>query len=146
MGDMREFLKQRKARMPEPKDVNPDAVLTRACGHKVAIRHLTGSKCPGCVAKDRTTKAVAKVARNLQRREKGRLPGGARYQVGYNADLLEWRGTLFIPVGEGQEKTFVGNASGVFVLLEQLDGMYRAWFAEQSTSANPAASHGPASG
>ena len=64
---------------------------------------------------------------------KGRLPGGARFDVTYDATSRTWGGLLYLPpAAEGTTgKVFeAAGVSGVFGLLEHLDDLYRAWLKE----------------
>jgi hypothetical protein len=55
----------------------------------------------------------------------GRLPHGARFEVGYDAATATWFGTLAVPVPEAAPAVFTASASGVFKLLARLDRLYR---------------------
>jgi hypothetical protein len=55
----------------------------------------------------------------------GRLPHGARFEVGYDAATATWSGTLTVPVPEKAPAVFAASASGVFKLLARLNRLYR---------------------
>jgi hypothetical protein len=55
----------------------------------------------------------------------GRLPHGARFEVGYDAASETWSGTLTVAVPETAPAIFTASASGVFKLLARLDRLYR---------------------
>ena len=60
------------------------------------------------------------------RQQRGRLPDGSRFEVGYDAAREQWSGTLTIPTLGGEPTVFTGSGSGLFPLLSSLDRQYRA--------------------
>jgi len=59
--------------------------------------------------------------RAAERKREGRLPDGARFDVTYSDERVEWSGTLTLADGT----VFAGRAPGVMKLLHQLDALYR---------------------
>jgi hypothetical protein len=96
-------------------EADPTAILTYACGHRVGVRHLQGSRCPHCQAAMRRQRLQVMQAQRPQL--PGRLPDGAVFSVAYDAASTTWSGTLTIPA-TGAEYT--GRAAGVHKLLRRL--------------------------
>lgn len=149
MGDMREYIRQARekrtappapaqpqpaadpkpvrAKVAKPQKVEADVklVVTRSCGCREAVLYLQKSNCPGCVAKSRRNRNRQKQGEPGQSPKKlldqpGRLPHGAHFDVTYDAEKMEWSGTLTV---NGQ--VFEGSVSGVMTLLRTLDGQFR---------------------
>jgi hypothetical protein len=57
----------------------------------------------------------------------GRLPDGSRFDVAWNAAKEQWAGSLAVP----GSASFTAAATGVFKLLQILDGLYRAALTEE---------------
>lgn len=113
-----------------------------SCGHTRAVVKVANRPCPQCVddrlAANRLRYKNSAAARRDRTPTHGRLPDGATFDVRYDAAAEAWTGTLTIPAavatelaGELADKIFTGSASGVFRLLQDLDGRYRAWRREQ---------------
>lgn len=107
-----------------PAQVAPPPKLLHTCGHVAGNR-----PCPECLGKARRERAARKRAKAQARPQAatgGRLPDGARFvDVVYDAASQSWTGRLVI----AGCPEFVDTCSGVFGLLGQLDGQYRAWLA-----------------
>lgn len=104
------------------KAVNPSAFR---CGHVVPF----DLDCPSCVSRRRVEKKKAGHAKRIDRmgtaihpaNPHGRLPDLSAFAVWYDAAKQTWTGTLEV----AGHPPFAASASGVFRLLQELDGMYR---------------------
>jgi len=101
----------------EPKKAEP---LLYACGHPAKHKVSPNQLCPPCTQAHRNAKFAKKAA---AMNAKTRLPDGARFNVSYCAATQSWSGHLEIP----ECPLFEGSASGVFRLLQNLDGQYHGW-------------------
>ena len=55
-----------------------------------------------------------------------RLPDGSKFEVRYDAERVEWSGSLTVIAPGGGTFVFVASAPSVFGLLKRLDAKYRA--------------------
>lgn len=103
----------------DPVDLSgPKAVVRPAPPRSTAPSAKAAPKAKAPVkVKFRVTKYLEK--RNAKKR--GRLPDGAVFNVRYDAKAKEWSGILSVP----GTRAVSGKHSGVFRLLETLDGLYR---------------------
>jgi len=141
---------------PPTKPNKPPVVATElvkaSCGHQTVFElyeekkdkfreqrraKAAGKICTTCrQAKEQAEAAVAKerrqqkrLASNQQRQQakhEQRLPDGASFQTVYDAERIQWSGTLTVRTDAGI-LTFSQQASGVFRLLIRLDQDYRNW-------------------
>jgi hypothetical protein len=78
--------------------------------------------------------------KNQKRWQADRLPDCSHFSVTYNDEKKMWKGTLSIIGPNETFKTFEGEKSGVFRLLQLLDKQYRQWeqrLKENSSSVIP---------
>jgi hypothetical protein len=111
--------------------------------------NLVSRVCPACrqkahaelTAREQAAAAERRKARGgpAPRKEKAvrpaaeRLPDGSAFAVSYDAQAVQWSGTLTVTTREGG-KVFEGAAGGVFKLLSALDGQYRDWLAARAAA------------
>jgi len=137
----------------KPPVVGVEQVTVR-CGHVVPFelfdlkkdkfrndrrKKLTDRDCSDCRIKAQEARQAADQEAARKRRldkpkkEKppanpsGRLPDGSRFDITWDAAKEQWSGTLAVP----GLASFTAAASGVFKLLQVLDGLYRAALAEE---------------
>ncbi len=145
---------------PRPKPpVIGNEDLTASCGHPVKLemfkhdkfvevrrKNLKERPCPECRQKahqETLAKQQAGVCKPKPWQQwqaammLSRLPDGARFDVGYNAEQTKWSGTLTIPGCP----VFSGYHSAVFKLLHYLDTQYRKHAEENLTHNSPAMDH-----
>jgi hypothetical protein len=123
--------------------------VTAQCGHAVTLelfetkqdkyreqrRNNLGERaCPACRQQAHAERVAKEKAEAEEKRknappgkvrpDQGRLPNGATYHCVYDAARQKWVGTLTIP-GEKEPLVFSSEKSGVFRLLQILDGKFR---------------------
>ena len=136
---------------PTPK---PDKV-TYACKHEESIKQLESHPCPACQKTARTARMARKRQREATTNEEGNEPGGWRgtankhlsrlphgsiFTVRYDGEAKEWGGELSIKQLDDSQQRFHGKAGGVFHLLADLDGLFRAWAAQGADDGGAASS------
>ena len=113
--------KQLKAKADPPAtDSKPPTKVVYLCGHAGA--NVPCGQCQSENARRRAANRQAHLETKREPSQEGRLPEGSVYSVHYDAVAVLWNGSLTVP-GVG---TFIGQASGVFRLLIDLDMQYRA--------------------
>jgi hypothetical protein len=137
--------------------------VTVKCGHVVPFelfdlrkdkfrndrrKKLTDRDCSACRIKAQEVRQAAEMEearlRRLERPRKerpqakpqSRLPHGARFDVAWDAAKGQWSGTLSVPTADDAARcdVFTAAASGVFKLLQVLDGKYRATLPPEEAS------------
>ncbi len=130
-------LAARKGETLAPPVAKPASETVRYnCGHERPLREVTNTVCPTCRGANEKRRREARAARRaakllaegvtdsvraaVRSGTVGRLPDAATYHTIYDADAVEWRGTLTIGAD-----TFEAKASGLFRLCMMLDTAYR---------------------
>lgn len=116
---------------PKPTPPKPVATVKHKCGHEQPLAYLQGQWCPACrnenkrrKAAERREKAPGSDSRRYKMPNAQRLPNGATFHATYDAEKMEWSGTLCI-----NDQVFTSAVSGVFNLMRDLDQQYRTTLA-----------------
>ena len=117
---------------PEEMQAKVEAIAGRTPEESAeARRGWQKSSKPG--KKPRPDRSAA--GRDARVNARGRLPGFSQVVAAYDAEAGVWKGSLSVPyespgLGHSWEQ-FRHEADGLFRLMEELDGQYRAWLAER---------------
>ena len=126
-----------------PKPVQgPPAVVTFQCGHTKPLAHFKSGACAECRDAGRKAKAARHREKQQGKRpdgkpkldDSGRLPGGSRFDVVYDAHLQRWHGSLTCFLGTEDAVMYQGAAGGVEGLLRSLAANLRKHLAERAAN------------
>lgn len=118
--------------------------ITLSCGHvglfpllagekpefarKRREKYLTKKRCQQCLqeaqVKHRKEARRKRHVKKLRAKPQYRLPNGSTYQMTFDEKATLWRGTLTVPLKNGEMFTAAGEASGIRPLIELLGDAY----------------------